>query len=131
MRLNRDIALSRRRNGRWEFSARLFRCRPHSWRQAFPISFMAARYEWHLSVTTVLSDELETVSVFADEHVPGGDQVAPSTRLNVDEAATVLSEPFERFARRKAFIFCAKTLHGGEHRFSPDHIPIEHGPAFV
>ena len=79
----------------------------------------------------VRSDEFEPVSVFADEHVPGGDRVASSTGLNVDKAAAILSEPFERFTRRKAFIFCTKTLHGGEHRFGPDHIPIEHGPAFV
>jgi len=39
---NRSIARSRRWNGRWEFSARLFNQRPVSWRSAAPISFKAA-----------------------------------------------------------------------------------------
>ena len=52
MRLKRDNARSRRRNGKWEFSEPLFICRPHSWRPALPISFILAPWEWHLLVTT-------------------------------------------------------------------------------
>jgi hypothetical protein len=39
---NRSIARSRRRKGRWLFSARLFNQRPVSCRSTLPISFMAA-----------------------------------------------------------------------------------------
>lgn len=53
IRLNLDIARSRRRNGRWLFSALLLRCRPTSWRPIFPISFIAAPYDLSRSVTTV------------------------------------------------------------------------------
>ena len=51
MCLKRNIAYSRRRNGRWEFSQRLFNHRPTSWIWLLPINFMAARYDRNLSVT--------------------------------------------------------------------------------
>lgn len=50
-RLNFSIAYSRRRNGRWEFSHRLFNQWPVSCDVSFPITFIAARYERNLSVT--------------------------------------------------------------------------------
>src|SRR5690606_11749565 len=50
-RLNFSIACSLRRNGRWEFSQRLFFQRPVSCDASFPITFIAARYERNLSVT--------------------------------------------------------------------------------
>ena len=48
---NRSIARSRRRNGRWEFSTRLFIQRHVSWSWAAPISFRAAPYDRNPSVT--------------------------------------------------------------------------------
>ncbi len=49
--LNRAIAPSRLRNGRCEFSARLFSQRPHLCRRALPSPFIAARYDGRRSVT--------------------------------------------------------------------------------
>jgi hypothetical protein len=50
MRLNRTIARSHRRNGRWLFSARLLAQRPTSRWSALPSSFIAARQERRPSV---------------------------------------------------------------------------------
>lgn len=49
---NRAIARSRLRNGRCGFSARLFSCRPVICLAAFPISYIAARYERSLSIVS-------------------------------------------------------------------------------
>ena len=49
--LKRNMAYSRRRNGRWEFSHLLFFHRPTSCVDSLPIIFIAARYDLSLSVT--------------------------------------------------------------------------------
>ena len=53
MRRKRSIARSRRRNGRCEFSARLFNQRPVSCLPSAPISFSAAPYDRSRSVTII------------------------------------------------------------------------------
>ena len=51
IRQNFNIAYSRRRKGRWEFSHLLFFHRPTSWLDSLPIIFIAARYDFNRSVT--------------------------------------------------------------------------------
>jgi len=54
--LNFNIAYSRRRKGRWEFSHLLFFHRPTSCMHSLPIVFIAARYDFNLSVTMTFGE---------------------------------------------------------------------------
>lgn len=51
IRLYFNMAYSRRRKGRWEFSHLLFFQRPTSCENSLPLIFIAARYDFSLSVT--------------------------------------------------------------------------------
>ena len=56
IRLNFNMAYSRRRKGRWEFSHLLFFHGPTSCMHSLPIVFIAARYDFNLSVTMTFGE---------------------------------------------------------------------------
>jgi hypothetical protein len=64
MRLNRSIALSRRRKGKWEFSTLLFAHRPVTCFSKQPSSFAAALWDRSLSVTISLGDPWRRMAFF-------------------------------------------------------------------
>jgi len=64
MRLNRSIALSRRRKGKCEFSALLFAHRGLTCLSAQPSSFAAAPQDRSLSVTISLGDPYRRIAFF-------------------------------------------------------------------
>ena len=66
MRLNRSIALYRRRNGRCEFSTLLFAHRSVTCLSAQPNSFAAALWDPSLSVTISLGDPYRRMAFFVN-----------------------------------------------------------------